>query len=392
MKRINQLFGISLITLGLSACGGGGSSSSNDEPESRDVSGLSECDTINSTQAVVCGTALASDGVTPLINAEVTLLDDGAKPSGASARGVEDPDVCLTDVAGDYVCLLPEGVSGAVSLLISLSGFVDATVDTTVSPGSVTEAGSQPLESDNSNKWVVVPGAFDGVQVLLSQLKDCTLSDGSGNPFNYATGSPESARGSADCENKGLLVLDDEINSAEEASAFFSSNDLFNYDSLFINCSADYGNVSGVNSVVQDFVDDGGHVYFSDLSSSWLSSAFPGKINFAGNSTSTGTIEADVTTPGLQSVVGSSMEIEFDLSVWSAIDTVEPDVTTFVEGDITSLSSTYSGIHPITVGWRENNSSGCVFYSSYHIEGASQGSEQERAMKYLVQNIDSVCQ
>ena len=390
MENIKQLLSISLITLGLSACGGG--SSSTDEPASTDVSGLSECETINTTQAVVCGTALASDGITPLVNAEVTLLDDSPKPSGASARGVDDPDFCLTDVAGDYVCLLPSGVSGAVSLLISLAGFDEAIVDTTVTPGAVTEAGSETLTGDNSNNWVVIPGSFDGVQVLLAQLKGCTLSDGSGNPFNSTTGSPEDARGSTDCENKGLLVLDDTIDSPDDLSAFLSTNELLNYDSLFVNCAADYSFNTEINDLIKEFSNDGGHIYFSDLSSSWLTSAFPGKVNFAGNSTSTGSIEADVTTAGLQSVVGSTMEVVFDLSVWSAIDSVASDVTTFVEGDITSLSSTYSGIRPITVGWRESSNSGCIFYSSYHIEGASQGSEQERAMKYLVQNIASVCQ
>ena len=388
MKCIKQLFGIGFTTLVLSACGGG-SSSSSDGPT--DLSGLSDCETINSTQAVVCGTALASDGATPLVNAEVILLDGSPKPSGTSSRGVDDPDFCLTDAAGDYVCLLPTGVSGDVSLLIRLAGFDDAIVDTNVIPGRVTEAGSEILTGNTSTNWVVVPGQYDGVQVLLAQLKGCTLSDAAGNSFNSTTGAPEDARGSADCESKGLLVLDDDINSPDDLSAFLSTNELLNYDSLFINCDADYA-TSQLNSLLNNFVEDGGHVYFSDLSSSWLSSAFPGKINFAGNDTSIGDITADVTTPGLQSVVGSTMEVEFDLSDWTAIDSVASDVTTFVEGDITSLSDTYSGIYPITVGWRENNNAGCVFYSSYHIEGASQGSEQERAMKYLVQNIASVCQ
>ncbi len=258
-------------------------------------------------------------------------------------------------------------------------------------PGAVTEAGSETLIGNTSNNWVVVPGSFDGVQVLLAQLKGCTLSDGDGNPFNSVTGYPEDARGSSDCESKGLLVLDDNASSADDLSAFLSTNELLNYDSLFINCDANYATPQ-LNSLLNTFAEDGGHIYFSDLSSSWLTSAFPGKVNFAGNSTSTGTIEADVTTTGLQSVVGNTMEVVFDLPVWSAIDSVASDVTTFVEGDITTLSSTYSGIHPITVGWRENSNTGCIFYSSYHIEGASQGSEQERAMKYLVQNIASVCQ
>ncbi len=387
MKYINQLIGISIITLGLTACGGGSSDSSEDAGYTG-IAGLSKCEAINSTQAVVCGTVLASDGITPLVNAEVTLLDESAKPSGTSARGIANPDTCLTDAAGDYVCLLPSDVSGPVNLLIHLAGFDDTTVSTTATPGAVTEAGSETLISNTSNTWVVIPGLFDGVQVLLSQLKGCILSDRLGNPFNYESGAPEEARGSADCESKGLLVLADRT----AVDAFLSSNELLNYDSLFINCGGHYSNPLGANDVIKKFTNNGGHTYFSDLESHWLTSIFPGKINFAGNLTNPGTIEADVKTAGLQSVVGNTMEVKFDLDVWSEIDTVASDVTVFIEGDTGSLSRTSTGIHPITVGWRENNNSGCVFYTSYHIEGASQGSEQEKAMKYLVQNIASVCQ
>ncbi len=249
MQKLKQLLFISLVTSGLSACGGG-SNSSVDET-STDLSGLSKCETVNATQAVVCGTALANDGVTPLVNAEVTLLEGSAKPTGTSARGVEDPDACLTDVAGDYVCLLPTGITGTVELVISLIGFEDATVTTTVTPGAVTEAGQEILTGDTTSKWVVIPGIFDGVQVLLAQLKGCTLSDGAGNPFNPAS-RPESARGSADCENKGLTVLDDFASSPDDVSAFLSTNELLNYDSLFVNCQANYSSPE-VDTLVKRF-------------------------------------------------------------------------------------------------------------------------------------------
>ena len=81
----------------------------------------------------------------------------------------------------------------------------------------------------------------------------------------------------------------------------------------------------------------------------------------------------------------------FDLGGWTVIDTVESYVTTFIQGDVTPLSNLVTGVRPITVGWRPATASGCIFYTSYHVEGASTGAPQELAIKYLVQTIATVC-
>jgi len=378
MKKINFTL-LGLMLLGLAACGGGGSDD-NDGPDQTSLSGLSECVEVNAEQAVVCGTVLANDGVTPLVNAEI-ILASSARPA---ARGVANDEKCLTDGAGDYVCVLPQGVSGSVELKVVLNGFDEATLTADVTVGKVTEAGSQTLTGNNSEKWIVVPGVFDGVQVLLAQLKGCVLTDRNGNPYSSST-PPDQARGSVDCENKGLKVLEN-----DEIQSFLASSELLDSDSLFINCQANYSSPD-INSLMQSFVDQGGHVYSSDRSDAWLTDAFPGNVNFAGRATSSGITTATAETAGLAAVIGNSVEVEFDIGAWTAIDSVEDNVTTFLESDITNVSS-YAGVKPITVGWKENSNSGCVFYTSYHIEGANQGAPQELAIKYLVQNISSVCQ
>jgi len=81
---------------------------------------------------------------------------------------------------------------------------------------------------------VVVPGIFDGVQVLLAELKGCTLTDPDGGMYTSAI-VPAQARGSADCENKGLIVLDTDfsINDPEGGAAitaYLASNELLNRD------------------------------------------------------------------------------------------------------------------------------------------------------------------
>jgi hypothetical protein len=68
---------------------------------------------------------------------------------------------------------------------------------------------------------------------------------------------------------------------------------------------------------------------------------------------------------------------------------VASGITTYVSGNTSSLGGTAAA--PITVGWKQGTG-GCVYYTSYHIEGAPTGSDQEKALKYLILNVASVCQ
>jgi hypothetical protein len=242
------------------------------------------------------------------------------------------------------------------------------------------------LAANSEAKWVVVPGLFDGVQVLLSQLKGCTLTN--------AEGDPAFARASEDCTSKGLLVLDDlDPTSETYVPTFLTSGSLASYDALFVNCDADWSTTPGADAAIQAFSTNGGHLYFSDLSDLWLESAFPGNINFGGNLTEEGppVISGDVVDANLAAVVGTPIELVFDLDAWTVTESVESFVTTYIQGDVTPLSNEVTGVRPITVGWTPSTASGCIFYTSYHVEGASTGAPQELAIKYLVQTIATVC-
>lgn len=380
----------SLLLIGLTSCGGGSSNSNIESASQNGLSGLSECEASNAEQTVVCGTVLANDGVTPLVNAEVKLA--------TAARGVSNDNKCLTDEIGDFVCLLPEEISGSVDLVVTLNGFENTKITTNVRKGEITETASQNLIADTTEKWVVIPGIYDGVQVLLAQLKGCTLSGPNAEIYTSAI-APSDARGSADCESKGLIVLDYEITlgaqfseNTEAITSYLASNELLDNDSLFVNDDGDYSTPE-IDALLQAFVSQGGDIYFSDLSSSWLTKAFPDKINVSRGITEfteVGTIAADVKIPGLASLVGDSVNIVFDEPGWDAVESVAAGVITFIEGNINSVSR-YNGVIPISMGWKETENSGCVFFTSYHIEGASQGAPQELAMKYLLQNIDAVC-
>jgi hypothetical protein len=123
------------------------------------------------------------------------------------------------------------------------------------------------MSGSSSEKWAVVPGAWDGVQVLLAQLKGCTLSDGAGGSFDPATMNAASARASDDCTSKGLLVLDDvDAASANFVPTFLAGSSLSEYDALFINCGANYSDsgivdpAPAVDPAVQAFSAAGKHI------------------------------------------------------------------------------------------------------------------------------------
>ncbi len=392
---IKILFGFIFSSLILTGC----SSSSDSAPPSSGapiptgtpIQGLADC-TAQTNRAVICGKTTASDGVTPLIGAEIKLITTGnAKP--LVSKGIADTSKCITDTNGEFACLLPEGTSGTYQFVVSNSGFSNASFSAALIVGSTTDIGATTLTANNSQKWVVVPGSFDGVQILLAQLKGCTLNNSSDMPFDPTMDNHSDARSSTDCTNKGLLVLDyADVDSSLNINTFLASQSLHDYDALFINCGAYnyYENFSAINSNIKQFVAADKSLYFSDLTDAWLTELYPDNINFLGNDTSIGEIIGNVVHTGLAGAVGNPISIVFDLGFWSAMESVTSNVNTFITGDITSVSN-YTGTYPITVGWKNTINSGCIFYTSYHIEGASDGAPQELAMKYLIQNLQQVC-
>lgn len=385
MKKTTVMVVLACTAAMLTGCGGDGDgdgSGGGGTGSGTALAGKATC-TPEAGVGVVCGNVFAADGVTPLANAEVRLSNASAS---LLSKGVEDSTKCIADTTGAFACIVPAGTTGTTEFVVLSPGFDNQSFTADVAAGAIADAGDVSMAASSEAKWVVVPGLFDGVQVLLSQLKGCTLTD--------AGGDPAFARASEDCTSKGLLVLDDlDPTSDTYVPTFLTGGSLASYESLFVNCDADWSGIAGVDAAIQTFSANGGHLYFSDLSDFWLTSAFPGNITFGGNSTEAGppNISGDVLDADLAAVVGTPIELVFDLSAWTVIESVQSFVTTYIQGDVTPLSNVVAGVRPITVGWRPASSSGCIFYTSYHIEGASTGAPQELAIKYLVQNITTVC-
>ena len=100
---------------------------------------------------------------------------------------------------------------------------------------------------------------------------------------------------------------------------------------LIAACDDASGGDDGVTTALQNYVDDGGNMYFSDLSDSWLTPVFPDLVTFPAdkNSTNAGTLtDMEVVDSGLQIFLGSSaipqttVDLVFDFGVWTAMDSV----------------------------------------------------------------------
>lgn len=331
---------------------------------------LESCSLPNPNASVVCGEVLAADAVTPIVGAEITLTDLASPDPNSN---------CLTNELGEYACQLPDtSANGTVNLSIDAAGFdtanqtITAIAGTVVISDAVVLQGTDEPEEAGGQNWIVQTGEYDTVQSLLAQLKGCASA--------------------TNCVDKGMTITDS-----------ISQVELSPFDVAFINCGADAFDATfddpftedavGDFSRYRDFVDAGGHLYLTDLEATVIEAIYPGKMQFKTGinvGTFTGAVQGQSVHTGLQSVIGPSFEIRFDLTLWTPITSIDTSVTTFIEADITNVSEEV-GVHPITIGFRPSPESGCVFFSSYHIEGESTGSAQELAMKYLVQNVNELC-
>lgn len=144
----------------------------------------------------------------------------------------------------------------------------------------------------------------------------------------------------------------------------------YDCDLLFMNCgSADRLKPRSV----RHFVEAGGCLYASDLTSSFLSLAFPGDFHFAGSG-SPGMVSAQILDPDLRAIAGPTTTIHFDMGSWSMLQSSSGD--TLVEA---APDSGYPRL-PLMVGVEVGR--GAVFYTSFH--NSAQASDQEKVLLQLL--------
>ena len=144
----------------------------------------------------------------------------------------------------------------------------------------------------------------------------------------------------------------------------------YDCDLLFVNC----GTKDRLDSAsLQRFVDAGGCVYASDLTSSLIAEAFPGMFRFRGSGRP-GLIAANVVDHELRDVVGGSITMRFDMTKWSVLEGCQGE--TLVEA---AQGTAYAG-RPLMVEVEFGD--GAVLYTSFH--NRAQVSEQEKVLLQLL--------
>ena len=140
-----------------------------------------------------------------------------------------------------------------------------------------------------------------------------------------------------------------------------------NCDILFLNC----GTQDVINyPQLKTFVENGGILYASDLTSSHIISTWP-ELMTVTNNTSACKIQANIIDKDLRQYIGNTVEVEFDLDVWSKIvKTTQGKVL------MQSAAEGFPIMMEFTIG------KGKVFYTSFH--NHAQTSEIERDLLQLL--------
>lgn len=137
---------------------------------------------------------------------------------------------------------------------------------------------------------------------------------------------------------------------------------------IFINC----GTPTSVKPAdLNDYVSKGGILYASDLTDKLLTEAFPNLFVFKGRVGKAQEMTATVEDSELQSIIGSQMEVHFDLNSWAVLEGVNA-------GKVL-LRSNQTGL-PLMV--EVPYGKGRIFYTCFH--NHKQASEKEEALIKLL--------
>jgi len=147
-------------------------------------------------------------------------------------------------------------------------------------------------------------------------------------------------------------------------------NGSYDSDLLFVNC----GTSDRLDPRrLRRFVEAGGCLYASDLTSRLIDGAFPGLFRFGGSGDA-GQVAANVIDEELRAVVGRSATVHFDMGSWSILKSCRGQI--LVEA---ALLSAHPG-RPLMV--EVEYGQGAIFYTSFH--NRAQVSEQERVLLQLL--------
>jgi hypothetical protein len=158
------------------------------------------------------------------------------------------------------------------------------------------------------------------------------------------------------------------------------------FDILFIPCGSEADSASStVINNVELYVQEGGVIYGSDWAMNIINGSFPGKIDFLDyDGMSSWSNDSYIVDDALRQYIGKSLiDIEYDLPIWCAIDSVAPDVTTLIRGEVHTYSGTLLN-KPLSV--RFSYGLGTVIYTTFHNE-AQITADIEQVLTYYIESI-----
>ena len=186
-----------------------------------------------------------------------------------------------------------------------------------------------------------------------------------------------------------------------DVTELFASQDgqprLFGYDIVYVNCGADLPDNVNWQTILQQFVAEGGVLYATDWASEWVE-AFHGDV--APALTSGDTLETlnatvvdatladwltNVTCAGGDCIDGTAVTLAGFLPGWHLLKPLdETSVTPLVRADVAAYG--FPGETSALMTYQFSHGDGQVIYSSYHTEPLSHTDgylPQERILEYL---------
>ena len=149
---------------------------------------------------------------------------------------------------------------------------------------------------------------------------------------------------------------------------------------IFLNCGGAVGRADLTSKALREFVAAGKTIYASDLQYDLIANAFPDVADAKAQSKGTnGTYDAEVLDPGLQELLGKTVQLTFNLNGWQAAAFSGDGVTTILQA--VNNGRLKKGT-PLLVKFTPGQS-GTVFFTSFH-NSAIASDTAKKLLRYLV--------
>ena len=422
-----KLLAASLLTIGISACGGG----SSDKPVTS-----TPTPPVEATTANIQGKILLPDGSTPLSNATVYIQAySGSNPAGLHSKANNRTCIAPTESYLAYTCTGGDGTfsleglnKDSYEVFVSKGAFnTSFLVDTTNVNGDSYSADPVALDTDlqnGSTRMAVVTGDYDAMQNVLAK-------SGFGNVDSFGELELGSETFDIYVGNYDATYSDyPDFESLFEIDNTTGIERIHNYDIVFINCGVwewdeqlETGNTVQPDAdhtiaVLQAYVTNGGRLYATDLAYDYIEQAFPAYIDFHADESTPDAAEAlnaaeagdenvvvdaatlldtnlatflrNVNCTALESATcineDGTVMIEGFLPFWAIMNGAHEgsNASFYIEAEVKSVDYEQPFIKPLTTSF--NVGEGRVFFSSYHSEnhGSAGLLPQERILQYLI--------